>query len=125
MGSGAVDFAFESVAAAQPLIQSGMLRLLAISSAERLPGIEAPRVAEAAGLSGYAVYGTGGLMAPARTPPEVIAELYAGFGAVMADALVQSRMMEAGLPPMAEGPEAFARFIYAERAKWVEVARKG
>jgi tripartite-type tricarboxylate transporter receptor subunit TctC len=125
VAGGAVDVAFESVAAAQPMIQSGMLRLLAISSAERLPGLEAPTVAEAAGLSDYAIYGTGGLLAPARTPPQVMAELHAGFDAVMADPVVRSRMAEAGLPAMAEVPEDFARFIHAERAKWVEVARRG
>ncbi|MBR0664962.1 tripartite tricarboxylate transporter substrate binding protein [Roseomonas hellenica] len=125
VAGGAVDFAFESAAAAQPLVASGMLRALAVSSARPTPGLDLPTVAEAASLPGYAVNGSGGVLAPARTPAATIAALHEGFAAAMADATVRARVTEAGTIPLAEGPEAFGRFIRDERRKWAEVARRG
>ncbi|MBI0436181.1 tripartite tricarboxylate transporter substrate binding protein [Roseomonas sp. KE0001] len=125
VSSGAVDFSFESAAATQPLIASGMLRALAVSSADRVPGMDLPTVAEAAGLPGYSVSGSGGVLAPAKTPPDVVAGLHAGFARAMTDAKLRARIAEASTRPLSEGPQEFARYIHDERQKWAEVARRG
>jgi hypothetical protein len=67
LSAGAVDFALEGVAVAMPMVQSGLLRALAVTSASRLPALpEVPTVAEAAGLPGYVANGSGGRPARAR-----------------------------------------------------------
>ncbi len=126
LAAGAVEFAFESITVALPLVRSGLLRALAVTSAERLPALpEVPTVAEAASLPGYVAGGSGGLLAPARTPAPVVQALYEGFAAAMADPTVQARFAEANTTPLAEGPEPFAAFIRAELARWREVAQRG
>lgn len=126
LAAGAVDFAFESVQVALPLLRGGQLRALAVSSAARLPVLpDVPTVAEAAGLRDYRVYGSGGLLVPARTPTPIIEALYEGFAAAMADEAVRARFRDIVATPLAERPEDFARFIRAELAKWREVARRG
>ncbi|WP_376094759.1 Bug family tripartite tricarboxylate transporter substrate binding protein [Roseomonas sp. CCTCC AB2023176] len=126
VATGAVDFAFESGASAMPMVRAGLLRALAVSSAARQPALpEVPTVAEAAGLPGYAVLGSGGILAPARTPQAVLAGLYEGLAAALADPTVRARITEAAATPIAEGPDPFAAFIRSELAKWREVARVG
>ncbi len=125
LAGGAVDFAFESLASALPLVRSGLLRALAITSTERRPGLDVPTVAEAASLPGYSAYGSGGFLAPARVPTPAVEALHGGFAAALADPTVQARMAEAGTTPISEGPEPFAAFIRNELTKWREVARRG
>ncbi len=124
--AGAVDFAFESTAAAMPLVRQGLLRALAITSATRQDGLaEIPTVEEAAPLPGYAAYGAGGFLAPARTPAAVIAALHEGLATAMEHPAVGARIRETGAVPLAEGPDGFATFIRRELDKWREVAQRG
>ena len=125
LAAGAVDFAFESSASAMPMVRSGLLRVLGVSSAEPYPGIDAPTIAQATPLPGYAVYGSGGFLAPARTPAPVVAALNDAFSAALADPTTRARMIETGTMPLAEGPQAFAAFIRGEVTKWREVAQRG
>ncbi|WP_431285479.1 Bug family tripartite tricarboxylate transporter substrate binding protein [Humitalea sp. 24SJ18S-53] len=125
LAAGAVDFAFESTASAMPLVRSGLLRALAISSAAPWPGIEAPTVADAAALPGYTVYGSGGFLVPAGTPAPVVEALYQGLAAAMADPTLRERVAATGTTAIAEGPDAFAGFIRDELTKWRQVAQRG
>ncbi len=126
LAAGAVDFAFESAQAALPLVRGGQVRALGTTSPNRLAALpEVPTVAEAAGLPGFAVAGSGGLLVPARTPEPVVEALHEGFAAAMADAGVRARFAEIGATPLSEGPAAFAAFIRDELAKWRDVARRG
>ena len=125
LAGGAVDFTFESMASVLPLVQSGVLRALAVTSdapLPQLPGV--PTVADAASLPGYSAYGTGGLLAPARTPPAIIETLYEGFAAAVADPLVRARFADIGTNPISEGPAEFKAFIRTELEKWRAVAKK-
>lgn len=123
---GMVDFAVEAVAVALPLVQAGRLKALAVTSAGREPRLPAvPTVAEAAEMPGYVAAGSGGLLAPAGTPPAVVETLHEGFGAALADPAVRQRFADLACVPVAESAAAFGAFIRAERAKWQEVARRG
>ena len=124
--AGAVDFAIEAVAVALPLVQAGQLRGLAVTSSERVPQLPSvPTAAEAAGMPGYVAVGSGGLLAPAGTPPEAVQILHDGFRAALADQAVQQRFTDLACSPVNESAAAFGAFIRAERAKWQEVARRG
>jgi len=124
--AGAVDFAIEAIAVALPLVQAGQLRALAVTATERAPQLPSvPTVAEGAGMPGYVAVGSGGLLAPAGTPPMVVEVLHEGFGAALADKAVEQRFADLACSPVNETPAAFGAFIRAERAKWQDVARRG
>ena len=62
-------------------------------------------------------------MAPAKTPPAIIARLNAEIVAIMTSPDVRSRILQAGIEPLSSTPEEFAAFIKAEIPKWAEVIK--
>jgi len=122
---GSLGFVMESFASALPLVRDGKLRVLAVSSPARSAQVpDAPTVAEAAGIAGYAVLGSGGILAPAGTPAPIVQALHEGFAEGMADPALRARFSDQGMTPVADGPEAFAAFIRDEQAKWKRVAER-
>ena len=113
---GDVPMGFTSVALAAPLLREGRLRVLAISSAARSPLMpEVPTVAEQ-GFPGFAHGDWLAMLAPAGTPAPVIARAAAAAKQAVEDPAIAERLAALGLQPAAEGPEALARFLAAERA---------
>jgi tripartite-type tricarboxylate transporter receptor subunit TctC len=116
---GQIQVMFTTVASAASLIESGQLRALAVTSAERSPAFpEVPTVAEA-GVPGYtAEYG---LFAPAKTPPDVVDRLNRSAAtAVQSEAFTRLGRNE-GLVMIARPPEALDRYFRGEEARWRDV----
>jgi tripartite-type tricarboxylate transporter receptor subunit TctC len=106
-----------------PHIRSGRLRGLGITSARRspvAPGI--PTVAEA-GLHGYEAVQWYGALAPARTPPEIVARLHKEFAAILQLPDVRKRFAGDGTEPVGSTPDQFRGYIQSELAKWAKVAQ--
>ncbi|KAI3590698.1 BUG/TctC family periplasmic protein [Cupriavidus sp. U2] len=109
---------------AKPLIASGKLRVLAVTTAKRspqFPGV--PTVAEA-GVPGYEVTNWYGLVAPAGTPPDVITQLNKALVKVMADPEIRHRLAISGMDATSDTPQQFAKLLESERAKWGDLIRK-
>ncbi|WP_424134974.1 Bug family tripartite tricarboxylate transporter substrate binding protein [Roseomonas chloroacetimidivorans] len=124
--AGSLGFAMESAASTLPLVREGQLRALAVTSAARRPQLpEVPTLAEAAGLAGFTVLGTGGIVAPAGTPAPVVQILGETLMEAMVDPALRARFDEQGTTPLAEGPAEFAAFLRKEQAKWKGVAERG
>jgi len=107
-----------------PLVKAGKLRALAATSAGRsqlMP--ELPTLAEA-GLSGYETLAWFGLVAPAKTPPEVIARLQSETAQVLARPDVRAQLANLGAEPSGNSSEAFAAFMQAEVTKYSRVIRE-
>ena len=81
-----------------------------------------PTVAES-GFPGFDLYVWYGLMAPAGTPPEVIAKLSSETAKVMAQADLKERFASLGMEPMSSTPEQFAAHLRTETAKWAKIVR--
>jgi tripartite-type tricarboxylate transporter receptor subunit TctC len=79
-----------------------------------------PTFAES-GLAGYESIGWFGFVAPARTPPEIIARLNGAIVAALRDPAVLERIHLLGAEPMPGTPEEFGRFIRSEYEKWGKV----
>jgi tripartite-type tricarboxylate transporter receptor subunit TctC len=124
--SGRVPMMFENVAIMTPHIKKGSLKPLAISSAKRsalLPGV--PTVAETGqGLEGFEVLGWFAVMAPAKTPPAVVAFLNAELNRMTTKPAIVTRFQELGAEPMGGTPEQAAAYIQAEQDKWGKVIRE-
>lgn len=121
--AGVVPVMMDSVTAALGHIRAGRVRPLAVTSATRAPLLpEVPTVAETV-APGYEATGWSGIVAPAATPPALVARISADIQAALAVPATRQRMIEMGGIPAAGPPEAFGAFIRAEIAKWGEVAR--
>lgn len=123
VANGEVEFAFGNGALIWPLVQGRKLRVLAFSGDTRVPEYpDIPLVNET--IKGFEYHDWAGFLAPAGTPPEIIARLQREIAAITADPAVAKQMRTAGLIPVASSPELFAKHIAAEGAKWSALARK-
>ncbi|WP_435531306.1 Bug family tripartite tricarboxylate transporter substrate binding protein [Ramlibacter albus] len=122
---GQVDFMFSTVAASSPLVNSGKLRALAISSPKRLDKLpNVPTVAEAA-IPGYEVYEWNGIFVPTGTPADIATKLQKAVAEALHDEEVKKRFTDLGAQPIGSTPAQFADYLKKEDAKWGEVVRKG
>ncbi|MDO9093650.1 MAG: tripartite tricarboxylate transporter substrate binding protein [Rubrivivax sp.] len=123
MLGGSIQAIFDAWATTGPHVQAGKLRFLAVSTAGRSAlEPQLPTVAES-GFPGFDLYVWYGLMAPAGTPPEVIAKLSSETAKVMAQADLKERFARLGMEPMTSTPEQFATHLRAETAKWAKIVR--
>jgi tripartite-type tricarboxylate transporter receptor subunit TctC len=96
------------------LIAAGRLLALSVTSPQRSPLLPAvPTVAEQ-GISGYALDQWHGLLAPAATPPAVVARLNATLARIMLRPDVQAALREQGFTPTTSSPGAFQDMINAD-----------
>ncbi len=121
--SGQVEITYASAASVLRFVQAGRLRGLAVTSPQRsaqMPGV--PTAAES-GLAELDLTSWYGLLAPAGTPPQVIARLGAEVAAVLAVPSVREAFTVQGLEVSKSSPEAFGSFIRAEAAKYARIAK--
>jgi len=124
VASGEVDFAFNNIPSAQPLMAGGRLRALGISGAKRsslLPDL--PTMIEG-GLPGFITETWYGLLLPAGSPREVIAALNDVAVKAVQKPEFRERISQMGADPLAESPEFFAKYLAAEIARWAKVIRE-
>ena len=121
--AGEVPVYFSPVATGVPLVQQGRLRALAVSTLKRLPAYpEIPTVAES-GYAGFEASNWHGLVAPARTPPEIIATLNAAVVSGLKRPEIASRVRELGYAIVAGTPAEFADFIRTDIEKWRRIVQ--
>ncbi|MBI3043036.1 MAG: tripartite tricarboxylate transporter substrate binding protein [Betaproteobacteria bacterium] len=121
--AGHVEMMFSGVPALVPHLKSGRLRAIAIGSLKRFPAIPQVPTFDESGLKGYEATTWFGLMAPVKTPREIVARWNAEVDKILASADIQSRFGGMGLEPSGGSQEAFGRFIAAEIAKYAKVIK--
>jgi tripartite-type tricarboxylate transporter receptor subunit TctC len=120
--AGQMPLAFEPATTAVPLIKSGKLRALAVTSKQRSPSLpDVPAVAEL--LPGYDGDGWQGFYVPAGTPPDIIARFNAEIVKVLRVPEVQRKLVELGLQPVGNSVEEFAKLSRQEFDKWGKIAK--
>jgi tripartite-type tricarboxylate transporter receptor subunit TctC len=124
--SGRVPMMFENVATMIQHVRKGSLRALAVSSAKRTPLMpEVPTVAETGmGLEGFEVLGWFALLAPAKTPPQIVQTLNAELNRMIAKPQIVAKLSELGAEPLGGSPARAAAFIRAEQEKWGRVIQE-
>jgi tripartite-type tricarboxylate transporter receptor subunit TctC len=115
---GQVDLHFASLPAALPLIESGKLRALATTSAERLASLpKVPTLVEA-GYPGFDYYVFYGVLTPAGTPDAIITRLNSEIDHAIEAPDMRKSLAERGVDVRAGTPLQFDAFLKSERAKW-------
>jgi tripartite-type tricarboxylate transporter receptor subunit TctC len=119
-----VDFSIDSPASHGPHVKSGRLRALAATGAERLPAFpEVPTMAES-GVTGYGYHSWIGLLAPARTPEEIVKRLNRELVRAVRSPAGREWFAAQGGVAVGDSPEAFAAYIRAEHEKWGKLIRE-
>lgn len=122
--SGESSVYFGPVPATMPNIRQGRLRLLAVTTAKRLPLLsDYPIVAES-GIPGYEFGNWYGLLVPVKTPRETIATIHAAAVAALRKTNASQRLNDQGYIIIGSGPEEFAAHLASEIAKLAKVIRQ-
>lgn len=126
IAAGHVNLGFGEAGASLPLIRSGKVRALAVSSATRLPSLpEVPTFAEASGVADFETVSWHMLFAPGATPKEIVERLHQEMRKIMSDPAMTKRTADIGLLPI-ESPsvDGIKTYIRSELDKWGSVVKK-
>ena len=118
-----VQMTFLDLPAILPHIRSGTLKPIALGTTARAPTApEVPTTVEV-GMPELMIENWYGMIAPAGTPPAVIAELNRITTTALADPAVKAKLADQGLTTVGDTPEQFRAFIAGETAKWAKVIK--
>ena len=118
---GQIDMVFETVAAARPMIDGKRVKVLGVTSSQRLanlPGV--PTLAEA-GAPKFEMQSWQGVFAPAGTPKPIVERLGREIAAIVGMPAVQEKLRNLGVEPDGRPGEAFSAFQHSEIVKWGKV----
>ncbi|MGZ5124238.1 MAG: tripartite tricarboxylate transporter substrate binding protein [Burkholderiales bacterium] len=123
MISGQVQLMFSGIVSAQPHIQSGKLRAIGITGAQRSPLMPELRTVSESGVRGFEVVGWYGVFAPAGTPHAIVGKLNAEIVRILKLPEVGERLASEGAELSGNTPEEFGAYVKTEQAKWAKVVR--
>ena len=121
--AGQVQMLYSSIPPVLPLVQQGKLNALAIGSAKRLASLpNVPTIAES-GVPGYEAYSWIGIVAPAKTPADIITKLNREIVDILKQKEMETDLLAQGAVPVGDTPEHFASYIKDEMVKWGAVVK--
>ena len=122
--SGQIAMAFDATPSALPQVQSGAIRALGAGMATRMRSMPELPTLQEQGLNGFECYTWNAILAPANTPPPIVAQLNEAMNKALADPAVFKRLQEVGIDPTpGSTPQTTAAFIKAELAKWAPIIK--
>jgi tripartite-type tricarboxylate transporter receptor subunit TctC len=120
---GQVAMVPSALPAVEAHVKSGSVKLVAISTAKRSPQApDVPTIAEM-GAAGYDFAPEIGLLAPAGTPPAIVARLSAEVAKAVRQPDVAERFRQLGIDPVGNSPDAYNAQIRAAYVKYGQVAK--
>lgn len=120
---GQVPVAFSSIEPALPLIRTNRAHAIAVMTKKRIASLpDVPAVSEY--IPGFEAIGWNGIVAPAGTPPEIVAKLNAAINEVVQLPDVQEKYAKQGVEADPMSPQSFSKLIRDEITKWSGVVRK-
>jgi len=118
-----VQMTFLDLPAILPHIRSGTLKPIALGTDARAPTAPDVPTTFELGMPALRIENWYGMVAPAATPPAVIAVLNRITTTALADPAVKEKLAEQGLTTVGNSPEQFRDYIAAETAKWAKVIK--
>jgi tripartite-type tricarboxylate transporter receptor subunit TctC len=119
--SAQTQFMFNVLPSALPMIKAGKVKALAVTGTVRAAVLpEVPTMIEA-GVPGFVASTWNGLLAPAGTPPMIVARLNDALVRALKTPEVTERLAALGQDPVTSTPEEFGAFIRDETVKWQKV----
>ena len=120
--AGQVQVVFSDPISALQLVKSGTLVALAVTSKDRSPvAPDVPSISES-GYPGFDAVGWHGILAPAKTPPAIIAKLNAEIVQALKEPETKALLENQAIQVVGSSPQEFADFIKQDLAVWKDVA---
>lgn len=125
VSSGAVTFMFDQMTAALPLLQNGKLKLLAVTTAQRMPmSPDTPTLGEA-GLPGFDVSSWQAVFVPKGTPQPIVDKLSKAIAEIVKDPDVQEKLGKTmGMNLVGSTPAQLQALVDKEIARWADVVKR-
>lgn len=120
--SGEVHMMIDGITSSLPQVEAGKLRALGVGTLKPLkeiPGV--PPIAET--VPGYVGQTWLGLFAPAGTPSDIVNKIQTEVSKVVHEPEIRERLVKLGMYPVANPPQAFAKFLDEDTEKWGRVVR--
>jgi len=124
MVSGQVHMLMDNYVTAQSNIKEGKLRVLGVTSLQRLPFLPEVPTLDEQGLKGFDVSNWFGIYAPKGTPGDMIAKVNAAFNQALQEPDMQKRLASLGATPAGSTPEQMGLMVAADTAKWARLIRE-
>jgi tripartite-type tricarboxylate transporter receptor subunit TctC len=119
--AGRIQLNISTIAASLPQVRAGKLRVLAVTSQKRVSALpQTPTVAES-GFPGYQASLWVGAFVPVRAPAALVARLNREINATLGSTEMRDALAEQAFEPGAGTPDAFARLIREDTARWRKV----
>lgn len=119
---GQIQVLFNPASTLAPQDKAGRLRMLAVSSTQRIPGLDLPTVSES-GLPGFDSQVWFGLFAPAGTPAAIISKLNADMNRLIKDKQVTDVLNNAGLTPVGGSIDDMRKLLTEDHERWAAVIK--
>jgi tripartite-type tricarboxylate transporter receptor subunit TctC len=121
--AGHITYAFETMAAATPHIQSGKVIPMAQTRTKRSAAYPNLPTMEQLGFAGFEATAWYGLMGPAKMDPKIVEKINADVNTVLRKPEVQAKMAEVGAEDGGGTPAAFSSFINKDRNQWAKLVK--
>jgi tripartite-type tricarboxylate transporter receptor subunit TctC len=121
--AGHVQMMFSSVSPSKPLIETGKLRALAVTTLKRTALLPDVGTVSELAIPGFEATAWHALVAPAKTPKAVLAKLHSAMTTTLKDPGVSKQLTNLGLDIMPTTPEGLAAYIQAEIPKWAAIIK--
>ncbi len=123
MFSGELDFQFIDATAGTPLVNADKLRGLAVTTNERVPGVDMPTMAEAADIPEFDIAPVWGVLLPAGAPQAIVGRLESWFEQISKLEATRTFLVNTHGAPFYGNAKALAEFIPKEIKKWEQLAK--
>jgi tripartite-type tricarboxylate transporter receptor subunit TctC len=124
VSSGQVTFMFDQLTAALPLMQAGKLKLLAVTTARRLPLQPAVPTMIEAGVPGFEMFSWQAVYAPKGTPKPIVDRLSAAIAAALKQPDVRDKLGGLGMEVVGGSPADLAALMAREIPRWAALVKK-
>jgi tripartite-type tricarboxylate transporter receptor subunit TctC len=121
---GQIALAFDALPTVLPQVQAGKVRAIGGGMATRARAMPDLPTLQEQGVSGFECYTWNAILAPAKTPAPIVAQLSDAINKALADPVILKRLQDVGVDPTPGGtPEKLAEFIRAELEKWAPIIK--
>jgi len=119
-----VPLAIGTVFLVTPHVKAGKLKALAVTSLKPTAQLPDARPMADQGVPGFSALAWWGVIAPAKTPPEIVKRMHDELAKALKLPAVSQKLTDQGMDIDGGGPEVLDKFLRGEIARWAEVVKK-